>query len=120
MPDPDPKPAPEPSTVAVAPAEPAPASATNRPVRVEPKPRGPVDHLPSFKVLLHNDDQNEITFVVQALVSLAGLRIERAVEVTLEAHETGVALVLTTHRELAELHAERLLSKGLTATIEPA
>jgi ATP-dependent Clp protease adaptor protein ClpS len=119
MPDPDPKPASEPSTVAVAAEEAAPA-APARPARADPKPHGPVDHLPPFKVLLHNDDENEVEYVVRTLVSLAGLRIERAVEVTLEAHETGVALVLTTHRELAELHAERLLSKGLTATIEPA
>ena len=101
------------------PAEPAPAPAANCPAHADPKRTAPIDCLPPFQILLNNDE-NDVQYVVRTLVSLAGLRIEHAVEVTLEAHETGVALVLTTHRELAEFHAERLLSKGLTATIEPA
>ncbi len=37
-----------------------------------------------------------------------------------ELHETGVALLLTTHKELAELYKEQFQSKGLVVTIEPA
>lgn len=93
----------------------APASAS------KPKaPQGRVDQLPPFRVLLHNDDVNDMEHVVRSLISLAGLRLPRAVEVTLEAHETGVALVVVTHKERAELVAEQLASTGLTATIEPA
>ena len=33
---------------------------------------------------------------------------------------TGVALLLTTHKERAELYQEQFQSKGLTVTIEPA
>ncbi len=35
------------------------------------------------------------------------------------AHETGTALLLTTHRERAELYVEQLASRNLTATAEP-
>jgi ATP-dependent Clp protease adapter protein ClpS len=38
----------------------------------------------------------------------------------MEAHTTGVALVLTTHRERAELYQEQFKSRRLTVTIEPA
>jgi ATP-dependent Clp protease adapter protein ClpS len=39
---------------------------------------------------------------------------------TKEAHETGVALLLTTHKERAELYKDQFESKGLVVTIEPA
>jgi len=41
-------------------------------------------------------------------------------EVLEEADKTGVALLLTTHKERAELYQEQFTSKGLTVTIEPA
>ena len=37
----------------------------------------------------------------------------------LEAHETGVTLLVETHREHAELLQEQFQSKQLTVTIEP-
>lgn len=84
------------------------------------KAPGPVDRLPPFNVLLHNDDEHDMEFVVRSLVRCASLQPPRAVQAMLEAHEKGVALVATCHRELAELIQERLQSDGLTATIEPA
>jgi hypothetical protein len=36
-----------------------------------------------------------------------------------EADKTGVALLLTTHKERAELYKDQFESKGLTVTIEP-
>ncbi len=38
----------------------------------------------------------------------------------LAAHFKGRAIVLTTHKELAELYRDRLRSRGLIATIEAA
>lgn len=86
-----------------------------RPAKAPPR----VDHLPPFKVLLHNDDTTEMEDVVRALVELTPLRVPEAVRVMQEAHESGVALVLVTHRERAELYCEQFFTKGLTATIEP-
>src|SRR5690606_16656844 len=59
--------------------------------------------LPPWKVLLHNDDKNDMLFVVQTIVELTPLNPDEAVQRMKEAHETGVALLLTTHKERAEL-----------------
>jgi ATP-dependent Clp protease adapter protein ClpS len=41
-------------------------------------------------------------------------------ERTIEAHDAGVALLLVTHRERAELIQEQFQTRGLTVTIEPS
>jgi ATP-dependent Clp protease adaptor protein ClpS len=79
----------------------------------------PPEPLPPWKVLLHNDDVNEMEFVVTTIVALTPLNVEDAVKRTVEAHKTGVALLLTTHKERAELYKDQFKSKGLTVTIEP-
>lgn len=76
--------------------------------------------LPGWAVLLHNDDVNEFMFVARSVVEFARLSSEDAVVRTIEAHESGVALLLVTHREHAELVQEQFQSRGLTVTIEPA
>jgi ATP-dependent Clp protease adaptor protein ClpS len=91
--------------------------AKSRKSKAKPKPP---KMLPPWKVLLHNDDKNEVLFVVGAIVELTPLNEQDAKLKTLEAHETGVALLLTTHKERAELYKDQFESKGLTVTIEPA
>jgi ATP-dependent Clp protease adaptor protein ClpS len=81
---------------------------------------GPVDHLPPYRVLLHNDDRLDMDHVVDTLVQLTPLDLSRAMVVMLEAHKRGVALVLVTHRERAELYVDQFRSKRLTVTIEQA
>jgi ATP-dependent Clp protease adaptor protein ClpS len=91
-------------------------------LKVRPKPRrspGKVDRLPQWKLLLHNDDENEIGYVVETIVELTALNPLEALIHTLEAHKSGLALLLTTHRERAELLVEQFMSKCLTVTIEP-
>ncbi|HEX8524286.1 MAG TPA: ATP-dependent Clp protease adaptor ClpS [Tepidisphaeraceae bacterium] len=83
------------------------------------KPKPP-QMLPPWKVLLHNDDKNSFDHVIGTIVELTPLKKEDAVLRTLEAHETGVALLLTTHKERAELYKEQFESKSLVVTIEPA
>lgn len=86
-----------------------------------PRPAPPrVDRLPPYRVLLHNDDRNDMVHVVASLVELAALPRARAVQVMLTAHTRGLALVAVTHKERAELYQDQFRSKGLTVTIEPA
>ena len=59
-------------------------------------------------------------FVVETIVQLTPLNEQEAVGRMKEADKTGVALLLTTHKERAELYQEQFTSKGLTVTIEPA
>ena len=81
---------------------------------------GKVDHLPPYRVLLHNDDVSSFDHVIETLVDLTPLSPPAAEAVTWEAHKTGVALVLVTHRERAELYVDQFKSKSLVVTIEAA
>lgn len=100
----------EKSATATKPARPR----KKQPAKKPPKP------LPPWRVLLHNDDKNDIEFVVETIVTLTPLNQQDAELRTVEAHETGVALLLVTHRERAELYKDQFQSKGLTVTIEAA
>jgi len=76
--------------------------------------------LPPYKVLIHNDDYNEMTYVVFALLhSVNTLSVQEAERIMLTAHLTGKAVVVVCPKEVAEYYQERLLSYNLTATIEP-
>jgi len=86
--------------------------------KASPKKRPP-GLMPQWKVLLHNDDKNAFAFVIVTIVELTPLQKEEAFLRATEAHKTGVALLLTTHKERAELYMEQFESKGLTVTIEP-
>lgn len=76
--------------------------------------------LPMFRVILHNDDANDMHHVVETIVMLTPLNAEDAIQRMLEAHATGAALLLVTHKERAELYMEQFESRRLTVTIEPA
>ena len=77
--------------------------------------------LPPWSVILHNDDHNDMPYVVQCLLkTVPGLSRPRATEIMLEAHHHGHAVVTTCPLELAELYRDQLSSFGLTATIEKA
>jgi ATP-dependent Clp protease adaptor protein ClpS len=77
--------------------------------------------LPPWAVILHNDDHNEMLYVISCLLkSVPGLSTRRAAEIMLQAHNHGRARVTTCPLELAELYRDRLEGFGLTATIEKA
>ena len=80
----------------------------------------PPQPLPPWKVLLHNDDTNDVGYVVDTIMQLTSLNQQDAELRTKEADKTGLALLLTTHKERAELYQEQFTSKGLVVTIEPA
>tara|TARA_Y100001968_G_scaffold130617_1_gene119207 strand:- start:539 stop:913 length:375 start_codon:yes stop_codon:yes gene_type:complete len=74
---------------------------------------------PRYKVLLHNDPVNTMDYVVSTLRQIVPqLSDQEAIAIMLEAHNTGLGLVITCDLEPAEFYAERLNAKGLTSTIE--
>ncbi len=76
--------------------------------------------LPPYKVIVHDDDYNEMTYVVFALLHAVNtLTPQEAEHIMLTAHLTGKAVVIVCPKEAAEYYQERLLSYHLTATIEP-
>jgi len=102
--------------------EPAAGSTATKPKRAlkrSPRKRPP-QPLPPWKVLLHNDDKNTHDYVVDTIVQLTTLNEQDAELRMREADKTGLSLLLTTHKERAELYQEQFTSKGLTVTIEPA
>jgi ATP-dependent Clp protease adaptor protein ClpS len=80
----------------------------------------PPQMLPPYKVLLHNDDKNDMHFVINTIMELTPLNEDQAKQRTTEADKTGLSLLLVTHKERAELYQEQFTSKGLVVTIEPA
>src|SRR5262249_41551651 len=77
--------------------------------------------LPPHAVILHNDDHNEMMFVVRSLLlCVPEVGPDEAVAIMFEAHENGRALVIVCPLERAELYRDRLEGRGLTATIEKA
>lgn len=75
---------------------------------------------PRYKVLLHNDPVNTMEYVVTTLRQVVPLLSEQdAIAVMLEAHNTGVGLVIVCDLEPAEFYSETLKSKGLSSSIEP-
>ena len=75
---------------------------------------------PRYRVLLHNDDFNSMEYVVQTLMqTVSGMTQPQAVDIMMEAHTNGTALVITCALEHAEFYCETLKNHGLTSTIEP-
>ena len=91
----------------VLPSPPVPAPCKRRP-------------LPQFRVVLHDDEENDMRYVVEVLVTVARLDIPTAVRVMMWAHHRGLAQVLITHKERAELYRSQFRHRRLRVTIEPA
>lgn len=86
---------------------------------IEKKQQHTTGHAGKWKVLLHNDNVNSMEHVMNALAEVfPGMDPQRAYDIMMEAHNTGVALVGTYVQEHAEFYAEQLCDRGLTSTIE--
>lgn len=95
---------------------------TTQPAHVTERVQDRLSRLvPRYAVLLHNDDVNEMGYVVNSLLkSVSSLSHQRAEEIMMEAHNTGKAVVIVCPLEQAELYRDRLQSCKLTATLEKA
>lgn len=67
---------------------------------------------PPYAVVLHNDDLNTMDFVVSVLRKVFGYPVTRCVELMLEAHHEGRAVVWVGPLEVAELKADQIRSCG--------
>lgn len=97
-----------------------PANGPGTATAVRPAPARPApDVLPPWRVILHNDDHNDMDHVVESIIRVIRLNRPSATRCTIEAHRKGCCQVVATHRERAEFLAEQLQSCRLTVTIEP-
>jgi ATP-dependent Clp protease adaptor protein ClpS len=87
---------------------------------------------PPYAVVLHNDDLNTMEFVLIVLHKVFGYDERKCMELMLEAHQKGRAVVWVGPLEVAELKADQIRSCGpdpltkhrgaqpLGVTVEPA
>lgn len=84
----------------------------------EPSAKNKTEQLPPWKIILHNDDVNTAEYVVTKVQEITKLEETIAVERVVEAHKNGIALLLTTHKEKAELLVEMFESCKIEVTME--
>lgn len=76
--------------------------------------------VPTYKLVLLRDLSNDLMFVIRTVMELTHLCRAEATHKMWEAHHSGRSVVFITYRERAEWYAERFVSRGLQAMIEPA
>jgi len=64
--------------------------------------------LPPYNVLLMNDDDHSMEFVIEVLRKVFSFPQEKSFQLMMEAHKSGVAVVWTGSKEVAELKAEQM------------
>jgi len=67
---------------------------------------------PPYNVVILNDEEHTFDYVIELLVKLFAHPLARAKELTWQIHTTGRAIVLTTHKEKAELKRDQVLAYG--------
>ena len=94
-------------------------SVSNNSAVIEKKTAELKNKSPKYKVLLHNDPVNSMEYVTISLREVVPQLSEQdAIAIMLEAHNTGIGLVIVCHLEPAEFYSEALKSKGISSSIE--
>ena len=87
--------------------------------------------LPPYNVVLLDDDDHTYEYVIEMLGKVFAHPVERAMQMAKEVDASGRVIVLTTHKERAELKRDQILAYGpdqriasstrsMQAIIEPA
>jgi ATP-dependent Clp protease adaptor protein ClpS len=100
----------EPDEGDVAVAEPVVTTETTPKATPENKTR--TRRQPPYNVIVLNDEEHTFEYVIEMLAKIFGHSLSLAETLTWRIHNTGRAIVLTTHRELAELKREQVLAYG--------
>lgn len=74
---------------------------------------------PMYKLLLHNDDVNDMIRVTFAIHDVMKFEMNKCYALMMVAHKNGLVLLKTEPQEHAEFHQEQLQTFNLTVTIEP-
>ena len=68
--------------------------------------------LPPYNVVILNDEEHSYPYVIELLMKIFRHPLPKADELTLRIHNTGRAIVYTTHKELAELKRDQVIAYG--------
>jgi ATP-dependent Clp protease adaptor protein ClpS len=107
------------------------ATETKKATKTAPQSKPRNQKLPPFNVVLLDDDHHTYDYVVMMLRRVFGHPEPRGYQLARQVDSQGRAIVMTTHRELAELKRDQILSFGadpriassagsMSAIIEPA
>src|SRR3954447_15294294 len=80
--------------------------------REEPTRETRTHRQPPYHVIILNDEEHTFEYVIELLVKIFGYSLTIAETLTWRVHNTGRAIVMTTHKELAELKCDQVLSYG--------
>jgi ATP-dependent Clp protease adaptor protein ClpS len=67
---------------------------------------------PPYHVIILNDEEHTFDYVIELLTKLFAHPLATAKELTWKIHNTGRAVVYTTHKEKAELKRDQVLAFG--------
>ena len=67
---------------------------------------------PPYNVVILNDEEHTFDYVIELLTKLFAHPLSTAKQLTWRIHNTGRAVVYTTHKEKAELKREQVLAYG--------
>jgi ATP-dependent Clp protease adaptor protein ClpS len=76
--------------------------------RTKPKTSPKRKTLPPYHVVIYNDPDHTMEFVVETLCKVLRCEVERAIQLMMEAHTKDRAIVWTGPKEVAELKVEQL------------
>ena len=115
-----------------APAEPAgAATAEKAKPAAKASPARKVDNLPPYNVVLIDDDHHTYAYVIEMLGAIFGFDAQKAFKLAEEVDTRGRVILMTTHKEKAELKRDQITAYGadfrmdssqgsMSALIEPA
>src|SRR5476649_1597468 len=67
---------------------------------------------PPYNVILLNDDDHSVQYVVTLCQKIFGYPVEKGLQIAFEVHKTGRSIIWTGARELAELKQEQIHTIG--------
>ncbi|HUB24901.1 MAG TPA: ATP-dependent Clp protease adaptor ClpS [Tepidisphaeraceae bacterium] len=105
--------------------------AATKPGKPKPVKKEKPKKLPPWNVVLLNDDEHTYDYVIEMLGKLFGHPTEKAMQMAKEVDTSGRVIVLTTHKEKAELKRDQIHGYGadfripackgsMSSVIEPA
>ena len=77
-------------------------------VKTKAREKTKTRRVPPYVLILENDDHHSMEFVIEVLLKTLGYPQERCVQLMMQAHTDGRAIVWTGPKEVAELKAEQI------------
>lgn len=73
---------------------------------------------PPYNVIILNDEDHTFEYVIELLCKIFRHSLDTAQKLTWDVHSKGRAIVMTTHKEHAELKRDQVLSYGRDPRLE--